>query len=1126
VVSRLKLAVIVATKNRSGLLVSRALEAIKNQTRKPDYLIVCDDSDPEYLRANFKAVTRLTLSGCKILFVENHRTKGASGAWNSAVNSILVEEDDPFDIALAFLDDDDTWSSDYLEFCASVMEEQSLDMVACGLNRIEGQFLTPVQNPAPEKLSRSAFLVGNPGIQGSNLFLRLSSFLQAGGFDESLSSSTDRDLCIRLAEMNTIRYEAIPEYLVNHYAEADRVRLSTPGTEEKCSGLTAFWQKYHSRMSGDQRRSFAQRALDLFNWESSGTETLDRLAVKDYQAVVLMFRNGISFEQLEKLVAFFSHFQHLDLVGLDVVFLSKKADPSQHRISTVLRDLGIGCFPVESKELLCAYGAHISELRPGGKVWILEHLLETDIKFLKNSEDYLSKCGTLDLLGLENYLAGSTQLGLDDIAKHIHELRVSSAEHRVAHYFKPKFLRMLGFSSEAIVFTDGQSVFKCIDYWKTRTPQAQFEFLRDSGPAWKNTPGIYPLCSVVRDGSWVLLTYPYEESKPYNGGDEKKLIQLINGCTQAGIVCNNIHPKNLIHTSEEVKLIDYGSDIRPWNELGFEHMARRAYLTCRYAENPNLKALMRQSLTDESMTELEGYSTFRAKLDYPIHNSSKHNSTLLSAPDADPFDLMIGVITADPLMLLPLISSLRALINHESIRSLYITVLCNGCDELELKQLIGSTNWQLPVINIISEQQQKNDASKRLFGSEIKFRPAGQVGIAMARTMLQRYLGEQLAQRPGSIGWILDDDMRLDLRACDYIRWLPAFREQGVDVLLGAYEGSSPNPPLNGLRVQLLDLVHNLEWLAELSDESILPDRSEENDMLRARFSDYYYDLSRKHTGHLESPLWLEPSYEFETVREARARLISGAIGLLNGKPLTRSIIALECFDPLKEARDSVNRGGCTFILNHEAVQKTPNLIPTLKGREARRSDMIWAIINRHYRGMTIKAVSFPINHVGRFSDKPSLNSEKVQGEIVGSALYAGLTDFLSNRPEHRLDFSSDEVGLIHDMTIEYMENRMVLLKQSFYRIMGLINALKGSSFHEELLPLTNLIEDKFSLAAYAEIRCAVRSIGKNEVSHFLQQLVLATEAYCDALDTSLSSLGEQGIEGDELLESFNEVAN
>lgn len=1126
--SPLKLAVIVATKNRSRLLAERSIPSIKYQIQKPEFLIVCDDSDTEVREVNRGIIRDVEIPGCKVSYLQNSRTSGASGCWNSALDFLLTCVDSPEDVVVAFLDDDDVWFPNYLEQCLNTMQAHDLDMVACGINRIESEAITPFQYPAPKTLNASLILVGNPGIQGSNLFLRLSTLLQAGGFDESLSSSTDRDLCIRLAELGSVSYQALPQILVNHYAESSRTRLSSHGSVAKLSGLTAFWQKYHVRMSGEQKGAFSQRAHNLFGWETSTITSHNPQNTQVNKALILAISSDISMELLQRLVEMFKYFRSHDLVGLDIVFHGGNDSSTQYRFIETLRNLGVGCFPIYSKKHLRVYSDHVAKLRPGSRIWVAEDLEKKALENFEDTEVYLSSCGAMALTEQELLEEALLQTDTHYINEHIHQQRVVSAKHRIAHHFNTSCLRVLGSGSEAIVFTDGNTVFKCIDYWKTRTPKAQFDFLRENAGTWKGISGIYPLQSVIRDGAWVLITYPYEASEPYEGGYEDRLIELVNGCTSAGIVCNNIHPKNLIDTGTEVKLIDYGSDIRPWNELGFEHMARRAFLSCWYADRPDLKDLMRQSLTDTYMPELSGFEKFRIKLDYPVSNPSFSDTKIQTAPKHDPFALVVGVISAAPIMLMPLLNSLRVLLDHPSVSTLSVIVLSNGCDSAELTQLLEATVGLRLKTTVITEEQQLSHARSGYFGTEIQHRPEGQVGIAFARTMLQRYLGNELAKTPGSIGWVLDDDMRVDERASDYIAWLPAFREQGVDVLFGAYEGSSPNPPLNGLRVQLMDLVHNLAWLSELPVDSILPDRTEENVALRERLSDYYYDLSRKHTAHLESPLWLEPIYPFETVKEARARLVSGALGILNGTPLTRSIVAPKCLDPLNEAKDSVNRGGCTFILNHDAVLRTPNLIPTLNGKEARRSDMIWAIINRHYRDMTLKAVAFPIYHVGRTSDKPTVNVEKVQGEIVGSALYAGLTDFLSNNLGHRLNFSSVEIDLIYQKTMGQMENRMRQLKQSFYRISGLVKALTNSPFPDELNPLINCIEQEFSLTAFMEIKFAVKKISKYEVSRFLEQMTKSTEAYNGAFDdfqTQINEMSDDEVSG-EILESMSESTN
>ena len=355
--------------------------------------------------------------------------------------------------------------------------------------------------------------------------------------------------------------------------------------------------------------------------------------------------------------------------------------------------------------------------------------------------------------------------------------------------------------------------------------------------------------------------------------------------------------------------------------------------------------------------------------------------------------------------------------------------------------------------------------------------------------MLQRYLGELLRQDDSAFGWILDDDMRVDERARTYLRWLPMFRKKGVDALIGHYEGSSPNPPLNGVRVQLVDLYHNLAWLQTLDSARPLPDRSLENQALREKYPDYYYDLSRKHTGHLETPYWLEPAFEGESVRQGYDRLVSNALTILSGAPVTRALVAEMPADPMAEAKDSVNRGGNTIFLNHRPLTATPNSILRLDGREARRSDMIWAVVNRHYRGMTIKKVGMPVYHRGRCSKTPTMNRKKVVAEIVGSAFYGSLTEFLNNHPDHELDFSPDECERICKLFEEYLSHRLHAVELNFYRIRGLTSAIRGIARPGELEDFFDHLERWFAPERFAAIRDDSLKLSHDKLKAFLSSL-------------------------------------
>ena len=260
----LSIAVVIATYNRPELLAKRALPSVARQTRPPDHLIVVDDSDEDFRRANARVVASFNAGSVEARYFANCRTRGASGAWNTALAHLQVAVPTTF---VAILDDDDAWDPSYLERCERAASDRDLDMVAAGLiyratGDLNGQLLD-----SPPRLDSDEMLVRNTHIQGSNLFVRLRMLLEAGGFDEALASTIDRDVCIRLADLGTVRYGAVAEHLVHHYADNDRPRLSTPGGDKKKSGLRQFFRKYRNRMSASQKEAFIERSLRLFDYD-------------------------------------------------------------------------------------------------------------------------------------------------------------------------------------------------------------------------------------------------------------------------------------------------------------------------------------------------------------------------------------------------------------------------------------------------------------------------------------------------------------------------------------------------------------------------------------------------------------------------------------------------------------------------------------------------------------------------------------------------------------------------------------------------------------------------------------------------------------------------------------------
>ena len=997
-------AVLVATANRPALLERRALPSIASQSLHPSRVVVVDDSGADEATARSRQVVRdWQPVGVAVDFLRNRRTKGASGAWNSGLDHLLRTCGDPRRVHAAILDDDDRWEPRHLESCLAAVERHGLDMVAAPFWRIAGSSEPCLEAP-PRSLDVSDFLVGNPGIQGSNLVVRLSALLEAGMFDESLPSCTDRDLCIRLAELPGLRYGATPEPTVHHFACESRERLSTPGSAARIQGLDWFFRKYRGRMSQSQRAAFGARAGRYFGWAEAASDPaaaddpmpgasppspprppvppqapphlivgaiadtagLDRVSnlLADLRGLgeepglsghdVLILENGtgrtsdralrdlVERERSDGLRAHLvDRTRHLEDAGrglvsdggagrgrrlpiapartvlqsylyalashrpgsivwivdddmrLDPLVIDKDGQLRRRsqRLAPVLRelrqlhaaggvDIAIGAytgapplpfaatvrvqlvdlaaslqwlatldpraalpdralenahlrsarhdyyydlsrretdrletpfwitpgFPGETvgeafSRMACsaerilageqvfrplAVGEDIDPLstvgggglQRGGNTFVLDvealrlapnpspaidgrpsrrsdmtwallqerhfgrkvaslpialhhdraglptgaldverivddirgyaafralqdtpgvfrttddlgleavegmldrytdrarkflderaaafrlsfhrirglsrvvnRLVEDDRCWWREDEyrsaldrlrafsQRLADVYTMDTLHRVEREAGALtdcqvrefveqlptevedhRIRLEDSAALLPGLtdeRVANARAVAAKLAAPGGpLALLGCGAEGVALSDGERVFKVFDYWwKSSAVIGAPAFLHTLVGAWSGTRCLYPLLDFRESGHRAVLVYPFEASEPYRGGRGPGMVDLLTECRRHGIVCRNIHPDNLRVVDGRVRLIDYGSDIRPLeSEHDFDAMCRRAWLSYRWANRPDLKGVMRRALNDARIPELEGFDRFR-----------------------------------------------------------------------------------------------------------------------------------------------------------------------------------------------------------------------------------------------------------------------------------------------------------------------------------------------------------------------------------------------------------------------------------------------------------------------------------------------------------------------------------
>lgn len=268
---KLKIIACIPTKNRSTFF-EKALNSVLNQTHLPDEILIISDSDDKHFKREqviCSARRHINLSIFKTqdkAFARNY-----AGSLNYAllkyvgVNNTQIDQFEQ--TYFAFLDDDDTWHENYLEQCVNSIRNNE-DFVVTGLNFIKED--ATYKLTIPDVLTVESFLVKNPHLQGSNTFVKLSTLLKAGGFDENLDSMVDRDFFIRLMFLNP-KYVVVNKHLVNVDA-ADRRQRITNNKVKKIAALKKFLYKYENLMSPLVKSGFFANAAKLFSISQTEVE--------------------------------------------------------------------------------------------------------------------------------------------------------------------------------------------------------------------------------------------------------------------------------------------------------------------------------------------------------------------------------------------------------------------------------------------------------------------------------------------------------------------------------------------------------------------------------------------------------------------------------------------------------------------------------------------------------------------------------------------------------------------------------------------------------------------------------------------------------------------------------------
>ncbi len=158
---------------------------------------------------------------------------------------------------IAFLDDDDLWSKDYLRYIEKRINENQSKLIITWLNKIKDQKVSKFKEIS-QKVKPEDLFIFNPGIIGSNIVIEKKIFKKIGGFDTKLASSEDKDFFIRFLDKK-IKFNILKKRLVYH-RQKNQKQLSYDTT-----GKQLFLKKYEYRMSKkdiyiNERRIFLLRS--------------------------------------------------------------------------------------------------------------------------------------------------------------------------------------------------------------------------------------------------------------------------------------------------------------------------------------------------------------------------------------------------------------------------------------------------------------------------------------------------------------------------------------------------------------------------------------------------------------------------------------------------------------------------------------------------------------------------------------------------------------------------------------------------------------------------------------------------------------------------------------------------
>jgi glycosyltransferase involved in cell wall biosynthesis len=218
--------------------VTRAIQSVLAQTVQDFEIIVVDDGSTDAVAAAVASIP-----DPRLRLIRHERNKGGSAARNTGIRASSA----PF---VAFLDSDDEWMPTKLarQLDLFARSDERLGLVYSGTERTHRDGDVQIYIPSRHANLAHELLTVNVVGETSVGMVRRSVLDATGGFDETLPSSQDLDLWLRICQQFSADF--IPEPLVKVAKGSDRGRI-TANVSGMTRGRDLFCAKHRERLVQD-----------------------------------------------------------------------------------------------------------------------------------------------------------------------------------------------------------------------------------------------------------------------------------------------------------------------------------------------------------------------------------------------------------------------------------------------------------------------------------------------------------------------------------------------------------------------------------------------------------------------------------------------------------------------------------------------------------------------------------------------------------------------------------------------------------------------------------------------------------------------------------------------------------